>query len=120
MKLGDKRYDVIVLAQVMEHFIFNPVNTLKKLARMLKKNGKIFISVPEEVKRYNVISYRDMPNPEDLSESERLRRQMINNFEHFQEYTYQEAADAFEDAGLEVIVHCFNSPIHHFMLERKV
>lgn len=116
----ENRYDVIVLAQVMEHFIFNPVNTLKKLARMLKKNGKIFISVPEEVKRYNVISYRDMPNPEDLSESERLRRQMINNFEHFQEYTYQEAADAFEDAGLEVIVHCFNSPIHHFMLERKV
>ena len=116
----DEQFDIIVLAQVMEHFIFNPVNTLKKLAKMLKKNGRMFISVPEEIKRYNVSSYRDMPYPEDLSENERIRRYRINNFGHFQEYTYQEAVSAFEDAGLECVIHCFNSPIHHFMLERKI
>ena len=57
----------------MEHFVFNPVNTFKKLATLLSDNGYIFCSVPEERIHYNVQNYREIPYPEQLSQQERQR-----------------------------------------------
>lgn len=112
-------YDIIVLAQVMEHLIFNPVNTFKKLARLVKDDGYIFVSVPYEIIHHNVESYRDMPYPEQLSVEERQRRNAINNYGHFHEYSYQEAIDVFRESGLECIGYKWTLPIHHFMLRKS-
>lgn len=112
------KYDVIVLAQVMEHLIFNPVNTFKKLADLMEDGGRIFVSVPEEVFRYNVQNYHEMPWPDELLPEERERRKLINAFGHFHEYSYAEALEVFQESGLECIFHKWTHPIHHFMLRK--
>lgn len=114
------QYDIIVMAQVMEHLIFNPVNTFKKLAGLVKEDGFIFVSVPEDIKHYNVESYKDIPYPFELTEEERVRRTKINNFGHFHEYSYEEAMSVFEESNLECVIHVMTTPIHHFMLRKKV
>ncbi len=114
------QYDIIVLAQVMEHFIFNPVNTLKKLYNMLDDEGRLFVSVPEEIKHYNVISFREMPYPEEMSPEERERRTQINNFGHFHEYSFEEATGVFLESGFINEGHIYNAPIHHFMLRKNL
>jgi 2-polyprenyl-3-methyl-5-hydroxy-6-metoxy-1,4-benzoquinol methylase len=41
----DRKYDVITMFHVLEH-LPNPIEILKKLKRILKKNGKLIIEVP--------------------------------------------------------------------------
>ncbi|HJY98746.1 MAG TPA: class I SAM-dependent methyltransferase [Patescibacteria group bacterium] len=41
----NKKADIIILCHVLEHFL-NPVLELKKIRRLLKKNGIVFIAVP--------------------------------------------------------------------------
>lgn len=112
-------YDIIVMAQVMEHLIFNPVNTFKKLHSLLSDTGNLFVSVPEETRRHNVASYREMPLPESMSETERKRRMAINGFGHFQEYSREEAMEIFAESGFECVGYKYSPPIHHYGL-RKV
>ncbi|MBR3664560.1 MAG: methyltransferase domain-containing protein [Desulfovibrio sp.] len=40
--LTEKKFDCIVLAQVMEHFIYNPARTFKKIRNMILDNGYIY------------------------------------------------------------------------------
>lgn len=112
------KFDIVALTQVMEHFIFNPVNSLVKLKNLMKDDGIFALSVPEEVKHYNVESYKKMPFPENLTKIEIEKRTKINNFGHFHEYSYNEAMEVFAQSGLECLVHKFDSPIHHFILQK--
>lgn len=112
-------YDVVVLTQVMEHFIYNPVGTLKKIKNFIKEDGYVFVSYPEEIQRNFVEHYSEMPYPEDLSGGQRQRREQINEYHHFREYTTEEAMEIFNEAGLECVNHTWTYPIHHFMLKKK-
>lgn len=40
-----KIYDVVLLGEVLEHFV-EPVNTLKKIKHLLKPEGKVVVTVP--------------------------------------------------------------------------
>lgn len=111
-----KKYDCIVLAQVMEHFIYNPVPTFKKLSRLLTSKGHIYVAVPFDHHFYNVRSWKEMPTYDELGDEERQRRVAINNYGHFHEYSYEQAVEVFEKAGLEVFYYRWNSPIHFFIL----
>lgn len=111
-----KKYDCIVLAQVMEHFIYNPVPTFKKLANLLTNQGYIYVAVPYDHHFYNVRSWKEMPTYENLDDEERQRRVAINNYGHFHEYSYDQAVEVFDAAGLEVVYYRWNSPIHFFIL----
>lgn len=112
------QYDVIVMAQVMEHLVFNPVNTFRKLANLLKDNGYLFISVPDEFKRYNVKNFHETPYPEQLTAEERKRRILVNELGHFHEYSHDEAMEVFCESGFECVVHKWTYPVHHFMLRK--
>ena len=112
-----KKYDCIVLAQVMEHFIYNPIPTFKKLATLLTSRGHIYVAVPFDHKFYNVRSWKEMPTYDSLSDGERQRRTTVNNYGHFHEYSYEQAVEIFENVGLEVFYYRWNSPIHYFILK---
>lgn len=118
----DGMYDIIILSQVMEHFIFNPVATMKKLARHLNENGTMFVAVPDIIYNDppNVESYKEIPFVEDLKTREIQRRTVINSYTHFHEYSFEEALDVFRDSGLECIASHSNLPIHHFVLKKKI
>lgn len=111
-------YDAIVIAQVMEHLIFNPVNTFVKLRNLLSEDGYLYVSVPEEKRHFNVTHYSEMPFPDKMSKEEIARRTAINDFWHFHEYSFSEAMEVFEESGLECVEHRFTKPIHHFILRK--
>lgn len=112
-------FDIIVMAQVMEHLVFNPVNTFSKLRGLLREGGYICVSVPQEKVHYNVSHYSEMPNPWDMTKEEIQRRIAINVWGHFHEYSYEEAMEVFEESGLECAGYLFTYPIHHFILTEK-
>ena len=116
----DGEYDIILLSQVMEHFVFNPVGTIKKLMKHLKPDGTMFISLADIIYNNppNVESYREMPYPEELRMREIQRRTIINSFTHFHEYSFDEAMSVFKDCGLKCVAHKSNLPIHHFVLKK--
>ncbi len=113
--------DIIVLSQVMEHFVFNPVGTLKKLVNHLIDGGIMLIAVPDIIYNNppNVESYRDIPYYEDVSVREAQRRMMVNSLTHYHEYSFEEAVDVFNESGLECVAGHTNLPIHHFVLRKK-
>lgn len=117
----DGEYDIIFMSQVMEHFFFNPVGTIRKLMTHLKEDGVMFISVPDITYNNpkNVESYKEIPFYEDLSVREAVRRTMINSFTHYHEYSYEEALEVFDECGLQCVDSHTNLPIHHFILKRK-
>jgi glycosyltransferase involved in cell wall biosynthesis len=45
--IPDKKYDVIIMMEVVEHLV-NPLDTLKKMKSFLTPNGKIFYTIPTE------------------------------------------------------------------------
>lgn len=114
-------YDVILMSQVLEHFIFNPVPTIKRLVNHLSDDGILCISVPDTIYNdpKNVESYKDIPLYESLTVRERVVRTKVNNFTHFHEYSYDEALELFDECGLECIDSHTNLPIYHFILKKR-
>lgn len=118
--LMKRKYDIIVLSQVMEHFILNPIDVFIKCRHLLSEHGKIFVSVPNNIHHHNVRSWKEIPHLSGLDELTIKRRIAINNYFHFHEYTQQEAEEVFDAAGLEVVWHRFNHPINFFILRKKI
>tara|TARA_Y100000739_G_scaffold209070_1_gene198706 strand:+ start:709 stop:1434 length:726 start_codon:yes stop_codon:yes gene_type:complete len=49
-KLGEEKFDIILCAEVLEHFTEkNVINNLEKIKKLLKSDGTLIISVPLEV-----------------------------------------------------------------------
>lgn len=117
----DGKYDIIFMSQVMKHFIFNPVATIRKLMSHLNEDGILCISVPDIIYNNpkNVESYKEIPYFDDLSPKEVVRRNTINNFTHYHEYSYEEALELFDECGLKCVDSHTNLPIHHFILKKK-
>ena len=67
-------YDRIIFTEVIEHLYFNPVPTLKRLHKMLKSDGKLYLSTPDSVEwGYLDGFYKHvgkMPNPGDIEKPE--------------------------------------------------
>lgn len=116
--LTKKRYDCIVLAQVMEHLIFRPADVFRKLGALLSERGMIYVAVPNQYHFYNVRSWKEMPTAAELDQAARDRRIAINDFGHFHEYSREEAEEVFTAAGLEVVYYRWNDPINFFMLRK--
>jgi len=51
-KLADNQFDVIIFADILEH-IYDPISTVTFYKKFLKKDGKIYISVPNFVVWYS-------------------------------------------------------------------
>jgi len=93
----DVKFDVIILTEVLEHFNFNPVFTLKKIRELLSENGKFYLSTPNALyhgkltKYYS--NYSDMPHPQ-------------KGLPIFDDHTYiynsDELLDIFNRAGLRI------------------
>ena len=100
-------YDIILLTEVLEHFAFNPLNTFKKLYKMLNPDGKIVITTPNSninpQKLYNYISWRDLPDFEksDIKNKDIVLK--ITGHHHVYEYTPEELNDVLVASGFNVI-----------------
>lgn len=91
-------YDIIILTDVIEHFAYNPIITMKKLHRMLRRGGHLALSTPNQKTISNYESWRDLPEANDDAASV-LR---ITKTGHVYEYSSSELEELFAESGFQV------------------
>jgi SAM-dependent methyltransferase len=106
------RFDVIVMTEVLEHFNFDPLPTLRKIHNALAPNGVFFLTTPDaaawgrQTKYYK--RFRDLP-PADVS------KPFIDD--HIWIYNKTELLDLLQKAGFRVTRFAYSGVGHrHFNL----
>ena len=68
-----KTYDLIILTEVFEHFVLNPVNILKKIKGALSVDGRVILTTPAwgHVDIYK--TWKDLPDSCDVNKEQYLR-----------------------------------------------
>jgi SAM-dependent methyltransferase len=89
-------FDAVIMTEVIEHFNFHPVPTMRKIAQALRPGGSLFLSTPDadswgRLERYS--SYRDMPPPDPNVPTDDI---------HIYQFTEGELREVVADAGLEI------------------
>lgn len=93
----DIKFDVIILTEVLEHFNFHPVSTLRRIRESLKIDGNLYMSTPDaaewgrEENRFQ--SYEDMPSADET---------LPLHDGHIYIYDEEELLAIAEEAGLVV------------------
>jgi len=96
-------HDIIILTDVIEHFAYNPVNTLKKLNGMLKPQGHLVVDMPVNRKKLPYYcSWRDLPVPNEVI-GKNYGVLKITGAGHVYEYTSEELNEIFIESGYKII-----------------
>jgi SAM-dependent methyltransferase len=92
----ERQYDVIVVAEVLEHLHIPPHTVLEFLGRQLRRPGQIVIQTPNGAALHKRIALLVGRNP---VEAPRVCQQ---NPGHFHEYTVRELRDQVTASGLKI------------------
>ena len=91
-------FDVMVMTEVLEHFNFQPIPTLKKMFNALAPGGVLFLSTPDEKEWGRVTQYyknlKDMPP---------IDRNMKVVDAHVWVYSRQELTEVLTAAGFKIV-----------------
>ena len=98
-----EKFDVIILTEVLEHFNYNPIDTLKKLAASLKDDGALYLSTPDSSSAWGVTkkyyqSFNQIPTPDSCA----VDGKCTNIDDHVWQYNLKELLFVINMAGLEV------------------
>jgi 2-polyprenyl-3-methyl-5-hydroxy-6-metoxy-1,4-benzoquinol methylase len=109
----DKKFDIIILTEVFEHFNFNPVPTMVKIRSLLTEDGSLFLGTPNatlwgHMGNYN--SWENMPLPNKETQIKDA---------HIYQYTLSELEDIFKRTGF-VIKNMNNTGSYHLNFELGV
>lgn len=112
--LPDKKYGLIILTEVFEHFVVNPINTMKKLCDRLISGGKVILTTPNWGRLPIFQSWKDLPLETEISEN---RYNELLNCGHVYQYSKNELIEVFAQAGFSVEkYHLSDSNNHNFLL----
>ncbi len=90
-------YNVIVMAEVIEHLYTAPVQVLRCLRSLLAPNGFLIVTTPNAVALQQRLRLLLGRNPFEMI------RETRSNPGHFREYTAPELVKAGENAGLQAV-----------------
>ena len=98
-------YDLVVLAEILEHLVVNPVELLRQLLRLLKPSGSLYLTTPNFYRRENLERIDARRNPQHL-----FPGQSANWDAHFhhREYCLKELLDLIRQAGGETAMFYFS------------
>ncbi len=89
-------YDLIVLAEVLEHLVVNPVQLLQKLLQQLAANGCLYLTTPNFFRSENLEQLLEQLNPQQVFPAGK------GNWDahfHHREYGAREMLGFIRDAG---------------------
>jgi SAM-dependent methyltransferase len=116
---GRGEFDVIVLAEVLEHFNFYPTLTLRKIKDALAKDGTLYLSTPNAKYWGRVDLYKKLGDIPFVNPDTPIRDQ------HIWQYDTAELLYVLDEAGLAVVDFDFswsepgNISRHHFNVKCK-
>ena len=111
-----KQYDAIIMTEVFEHWVTNPLPVMKKLAAALKSDGRVFLTTPNWGHLYMYDSWKDMKDYKDLKSEEQYLSMYAG---HTYQYSRAELDEIFALAGLEVVKYALSdSNNHNYLLEK--
>lgn len=99
-------FDAIIICEVIEHLNFNPLPVLKEMNRILKKDGHIYIGMPNQshiVKRIKLLIGKSIHNSIDDFFKQLDRNDNMIVGLHWREYTLNETIQMIEKMGFETI-----------------
>jgi SAM-dependent methyltransferase len=91
-------FDIVVLAEVLEHLRVNPMHTLSECHRVLRPGGRLLVAVPNVTLRHRVkfLLGRDYQG-DIVAAYEQLR--ISGHMGHFRLYTHSEVIQMLEHTG---------------------
>lgn len=116
--LPEKKYDLIIMTAVFEHFALNPVDTMIKLANNLEDNGRIILATPDWGHTYIYQSWEEMPHSENISD---LEYSTLLKCGHAYQYDKEELFAVFSKSGFDVEKYSMSDANNHnVILTRKI
>jgi SAM-dependent methyltransferase len=98
---GDCSFDIVLFNEVWEHLATSPDAVLKKLSRVLGKNGVLMIQTPNFACLYNRMKLLLGSNVQESAKS--MLGDSRYGSGHFREYTMSECLDIIKKSGMRPI-----------------
>lgn len=102
----DKHFDAVILSEVIEHLNFNPLPLIQEINRILKKDGILYITTPNQVNlinRIKIISGRSIRNSihDSFTQLDQTKHTICGI--HWREYTLEELIQLLDITGFAVM-----------------
>lgn len=110
----DKKFDIIIFTEVLEHLSLHPLGTLKKIKNLLNEDGILFLSTPDAYEWGKTTKYYN--SLEEIPVSP-LNDKIIDD--HVWQYSYDELKDILEKCGfaIEKFAYSPGGSARHFNLQ---
>lgn len=99
----DRRFDLVIAAEIIEHLIYDPMQMLLEARRVLVEGGFLLLTTPNIASITGAVRGLDgITNPQVFSKYERPEAHEEPEIGHMREYTTYEAGEAVKAAGFDV------------------
>lgn len=116
--MPEKRYNLIIMTEVFEHFVLKPLKVLKKIGNALKDDGVLILTTPDWGHVHIYQQWEDMPEDEEVDD---IRYEQLLKCGHVYQYNKEELEDIFTRCGLMVVKYKLSdSGNHNYMLKKSV
>ena len=107
----DDHFDAVILSEVLEHLNFNPIPLIQEINRILKKDGILYITTPNQVdliNRIKIILGRSIRNSISDSVIQLDQTQHTICGIHWREYTLEELNQLLEIMGFTITTYTYS------------
>jgi len=106
----DNYFDAVILSEVIEHLNCNPLPVFQEIHRILKKDGILYITTPNQVRLINRIALvlgRSIRNPVSHYSIQLDRKRNNTCGIHWREYSLREVIQLLEETGFSIGSYSF-------------
>jgi SAM-dependent methyltransferase len=107
----DNHFDAVIFSEIVEHLNFNPLPLFQEMNRILKKDGILYITTPNQVNlinRFKIISGRSIRNSitDSVIQLDQTRQTICGI--HWREYTLSELTELLDVTGFTKTRHKYS------------
>jgi SAM-dependent methyltransferase len=111
---SDESFDAVIICEVIEHLNFNPIPVLQEINRVLKKNGIIYLAMPNQVNLYNRVKFlfgKSIHPPIQYFFNQLDKNKNFIVSLHWREYTMNESIEMLERTNFNILRKYFFTEI---------
>lgn len=108
----DNHFDAVIFSEVIEHLNINPLPVLQEINRILKPDGIVYITTPNQVNLFNRITLMlggSLRNSISTSVTQIDQSQNTICGIHWREYTLPELVEILETTGFSIKKYSFSN-----------